>query len=234
MARLASRCRPVGAYCLHSLLELPLMRILMATGAGQVLPVVNDRRFGREVRGFLVAIATWNGDVPVGEQEARFLVTRQRKRGWLVTLQIVAAVTSIEIWRGGKLTGMPIAVAIGAALEFDFEYRFLSPRNVALCALQPGMSALQRICTQGVLFHRKCRWLPAIDGMAGRTLSTISPLAELAMMRIVVVAVHALGEDHRLLEVAVGVTTNAVHGRVFAQQRELGFRMIEAFADRGG
>lgn len=68
------------------------------------------------------------------ENEMRLLVLAQSKCGWLVRLYIVATVAGIEVGCCGKLFRMPIAMTIGAAVEFDFE-KCVSPfRDMALRA----------------------------------------------------------------------------------------------------
>lgn len=91
---------------------------------------------------------------------------RQREGGGSIRLDCVAAITRIEVRRSGKLSRMTVNVAIDTALEFDFEERVFALRNVALCALQPRMSPLQRILGGGVLFYCKGRWFPAVQRMA--------------------------------------------------------------------
>lgn len=76
------------------------------------------------------------------ESEARRLVFGQRERRRLVSLQIVTAVACIEVRRSGKLSGMPVSVTVGTALELHFEERVLPFREMALGTLQTGMAAL--------------------------------------------------------------------------------------------
>lgn len=121
VASLAATLGAVGPDSLHALLELPFMRIVMATGAVQVAPVIDNGGLGLELRRFLVAVSTGNGDVPSGEREMSFLVLGQRKRGRLVAIHRMTTFASIEIRRGGKLSRVPVAMAICAAIKFDFE-----------------------------------------------------------------------------------------------------------------
>ena len=121
VAGLAPRLRAVSANLLHAFLELSLMRIVMAAGAVQVAPVIDHGRLGLELRRFLVTVGTGNGDVPSRECEVSFLVLGQRKGRRLVAIHGVAAVASVEIRRGGKLSRVPIGMAIRAAIEFDFK-----------------------------------------------------------------------------------------------------------------
>lgn len=141
------------------------MRIFVATDAAQILPVINHCRLRRELRGLLVTVATRDGDVPAGEQEMCVPVMGQRKRGWSVSLQIVASVAGVEVWGSGKLAGVLITVAIRTLLELHFEQCVPATGNMALRALHPGMSALQGVGSRGVILHRERRWFPAFDGV---------------------------------------------------------------------
>jgi hypothetical protein len=49
MACLATGWHIVSSELLHALLELALMRIVVATGTGQALPVINNGRLGLEL-----------------------------------------------------------------------------------------------------------------------------------------------------------------------------------------
>ena len=121
MAGFASHDRAVGPRLLHALLELPFVGIIVATGATQILPVINDCRLGVELRGFLVTFGTRDRNMPAGEREMRLLVLGQAERGWLVSLESVAAIASVEVRCRGKLPRMLVGVAIGAALELNLE-----------------------------------------------------------------------------------------------------------------
>ena len=74
MAGLAPALRAVSPDSLHAILELPLMRIVVATGAVQIAPVINNGGLGLELRRFLVAVGAGNGDVPSREYEVSLLV----------------------------------------------------------------------------------------------------------------------------------------------------------------
>lgn len=64
VASLAPGGFAVGAGLPHALIELSLVRVGVASRAGKIVPVIEDRRLGLEVRIFLVAIATRDGDMP--------------------------------------------------------------------------------------------------------------------------------------------------------------------------
>ena len=102
---------------------------------------------------------------------------------------------------------------------------------MALRALHPRVATLQGICRGRMFLHREFRRLPALHRVTGRALSLISTLGKLALVWIRLVAVHALGEYQRLLEVAVGMTLSAVHTRVLSFQRKLRFGVIKALID---
>lgn len=121
VAGLAPSLGAVSPDLLHAFLELPLMGIAMTTGAVQIAPMIDNGGLGVELRRFLVAVSTGNGDVLSGECEMSFLVLGQGKGRRLVAVHSMAPVASVEIRRGGKLSSVPIGMAICAAIEFDFE-----------------------------------------------------------------------------------------------------------------
>ena len=120
MAGLATGGSFVGAELLHALLELAFMRIVVATGTVQVLPAIDSGWFGLELGGFLVALGACYGDVAASQDKAGLLVLCQAKGRRLVSRQIVALVAGVEIRSGGKLVGVSIGMAIGAAGKLDF------------------------------------------------------------------------------------------------------------------
>ena len=126
---------------------------------------------------------------------------------------------------------MLVRVAIGTAVELNLEQRVLPFRDVTLRAIHRRVLPLQRIRTGRVLFHRERRRLPSLDGVTGGALATARTLGELAVVRIGLVAIHALLEYQRLLEIAVGVALGAVDAGVLALERKLGLRVVEALVD---
>src|SRR5450631_1860222 len=127
---------------------------------------------------------------------------------------------------------MPVGVTVGTALKLDLEQRVLAFRDMALRAFQTRMPALQRIRAGGVFLHGKRRGLPALHVVAGSALPAVRTLGELPVVRIGLVAVHALLEYQGLFEISVRVALGTIHSRVLALQRELGLRMVEALVDR--
>ena len=86
-----------------------------------------------------MTIGTRYRNVPSAQYKVGFFVTRERERRRFVGFQRMAAFTSIEVRSGGKLPGMPVTVAIRAALEFHFEQRVFPFWNMALAAIQSRM-----------------------------------------------------------------------------------------------
>ena len=75
---LASCRLSVGSHLLHALCELPLVRILVTTRAGQIIPTIQRNRLWPQVRGAgLVTVAARNRDVAARQQEMSFFVPRQ-------------------------------------------------------------------------------------------------------------------------------------------------------------
>ena len=141
------------------------MRIGMATGAGQILPMISHGRLWFEFRRLFVTVTARNRDVPAGQDEVRLFVACQREGRGLVTLKIVALVASVEIRCRRELSGMLVVVAVGAALKFDFEQSIFALGNVALRTLDTRMASLQRIGGGRVVLHCELRRSPSIHGM---------------------------------------------------------------------
>ena len=80
-----------------------------------------------------------------GQNELGLFVLCQRECRRFVPLQIVAAITTVEIRSGGELSCMLVGVAVRTALELDLEQRIFPVGSVASRAEHCGMSALQGI-----------------------------------------------------------------------------------------
>jgi len=145
MAGFTSTWRSRCFRLLHALIELPVVRIRMATGATQVGPVVNGRR-RLEIGGLLVTIRTRYRYVLAGQKKARFFVARQRESRRTVCLNRMATVARVEIGRRCELPNVLVLMTVGAVLELHFEYRVHTSWDVALFASDFGVGTLQRIC----------------------------------------------------------------------------------------
>ncbi len=112
---------------------------------------------------------------------------------------------------------MFIGVAVGAVLKFHCEDSVNSARDVAFFTSDFGVPALQRICRCGVIRNGEGRRLPTIHGMTTGAFATIGALRELPLVRIWLVAVGALLEGNRFLEITAAVTLNAADSRVLSE-----------------
>lgn len=145
----------------------------------------------------------------------------QGKRRRFVSLQIVATLTAIEVRRGGKLSRVLVGMAVGAALELDFEQSVCAVGNVAPGARHHGVSALQGIRRRGVVLHSERRRLESLDRVAGTALATLRAFGKLSLVRVRLVTIRALLEHQRLLEISTRVALRTFHRGMFAQQGKL-------------
>lgn len=118
----------------------------------------------------------------------------QSKRRRFVSLQIVATLTTIEVRRRRKLSRVLVGVAVGAALQLDFEQSVCALGNVAPNARHHGMSALQGICRRGMVLHGERRRLEPLDRVAGIALATLHAFGKLSPVRVGLVTIRALLE----------------------------------------
>jgi hypothetical protein len=98
---------------------------------------------------------------------------------------------------------------------------------VAFVAGDGRMFSFERVVRCRVLLHAELRWLPALHGVALRTLSLAGPRLELSLMWIGVMAICTLGEGQGLLEIASGVAVAATDLQMHSQERVFCFRMVE-------
>jgi len=89
------------------------------------------------------------------------------------------------------------------------------------------MFSLERIVRSRVLLHSKLRWLPAVHGMAFRTLSLARARLELTLVRIGSMTIRALGKGQLFLEIAAAMALAAADFQMRSQQGIFRFRMVE-------
>ena len=70
-----------------------------------------------ELLRFLVAVGARHGDMAPVKGKTSCLVLHQGEGGRLITFEVVALLTSIEIRRGDELTRVAIPVTIGTLFE---------------------------------------------------------------------------------------------------------------------
>jgi hypothetical protein len=161
-------------------------------------------------------------------------VLGQCERRWFVSLQVVATLTTIEVWGRLKLSRMLVGVAVGTALELDLEQCVFALGDVAPRALDHGVAPFQGIGGCGVVFHGERGWLESVDSVAGSALAAVGALSKLALVRVWLVAVHALLESQGLFEISTRVALRTLHRGMLAEQRIFGFRVVETLIDRLG
>lgn len=155
MAGFAASRSTICAGLLHSFFELPFVRIEMATRTRQLVPVICDCLRFKAIALF-VAIAAGNCHVPACQNEFRRFVLRQGECRRFVSLQVVTALTTIEVWGRGKLSRVFVGMAVGTVLKFDFEERVFALGNMASGTLHVCVSALEGIRSGGVILYGKC------------------------------------------------------------------------------
>lgn len=151
MTRLTTRRLAVHPDLFHGLVELALMRVLMAHGARAVVEAVDHRVFGLGSGTLLMAVTAGGRDMAASERETRLLVLRQGEGRGMVTLQIVALFAAIQVRSSGELTLMLVLMTIHAFSEFDLEERVLSFGKVTAFAFHLGVLALKRVSALSVL-----------------------------------------------------------------------------------
>lgn len=156
---------------------------------------------------------------------------RQREGRRFVSVDRVAALAGIEVWRGRKLFGMLVLMAVGAMIEFQFENGVTAFRDVALLTPNLHVPSRQRVCRLGVVSNGECRRFPSLHRMTGRAFAAIRPFGELPFVRIGLVTIRAFLKRDRLFEISAAVAQNAPHGCMFPEQREWSLGVVEFPAD---
>jgi len=135
----------------------------------------------------------------------------------------MAGFTTVLVRRHCELPVMSVLVAIRALYKFDFENCIRSGGDVALGTFHAGVLPRQRICGGGVFLHSKQARLPLIHGVAFRAFPFVRARLKLALVRIGIVAIHALGVCHRCFEITilVFVAVGASDGAMLSEQGEM-------------
>jgi len=138
VASLAAQRLSVGSGLRHAVIELAMMRVLVARRAcliGEMERHVLVRfrhqcRRARRVR--FVASDARNRRVRALQGEARLGVHCDRELRPVEISYGMAALAAILVGRLGELPTVGVLMAVGAFREFDFEYSVCSRRDVAL------------------------------------------------------------------------------------------------------
>ena len=139
--------------------------------------------------------------------------------------------TLVQVRCGRELPLVLVLVTIQTAVELDLVQRLFSFRDVALRAHQGGMLALQRVGSGLMLFQPELCRFETIYRVAGSARPAVQSFCKLALM-VILVAVLALPECKRLLEIAPAMAGNTVDLLVFSEQRIAGFGVIKGLVER--
>lgn len=233
VAGFAARGFAVHSGAEHTLPELPFVWIGMTGRAIKFLPMIDSGLLIAGVNQVFVTVGADGRDMAARQYETSLFMTRQRKCRGMVSVQSMAFLTLIEVWRRRKLGCVPIRVTVRTELELDLVEGVLAPRNMTLRAFQASVPALQRIRARRMFFDPELGGLESVNGVARRAFAAIGALGELAVVRIRLVAIRALIEGNGLLEIALSVALHAFDLGMFSQQWILGFRMIETLVECG-
>lgn len=138
----------------------------------------------------------------------------------------MAVFTPVLVRGGRKLSVVGVFVAIRAGGEFHFVDRVFADGKVTLVAFHFGVLSFQRIFGSRMFLDAKQRRLPSIHFVAFSALPFLRAALELSVMNILM-AIGAVGELERTLEVPAYVASNATYFTVFAQERKFCFGVIE-------
>ncbi len=139
----------------HSIAELALVRIGVATGASQIFKAIGGgpRRRLRLCRG--VTFRARHGEMRTGQRVTALLVLRDRERGWLEGRNRVARFALTREGRLRELSLVHIRVTIGATGECDFVARGRARGRVAFRARNGGVASFERVSSDRVLLDAK-------------------------------------------------------------------------------
>jgi hypothetical protein len=228
VASITSGCLSIRPRRMHERVESSLMRICMAIRATISRPVILRRRLRLEIARRLVAVAARNCQMASAKIERGFVVPGQAVGGRPKPLQAMAVFATVYVWCFGKLSSMFIAVAVRAKVKpYLVDRECLFRRNVALCATQRRMLALERIGGRRMLFQPERGRLEAIQGMTGRAFGSATAMGELSSMRIWMVTVGALLKRHRFREVSMSVASHTLYLGMFSDQCKFRLGMVK-------
>ena len=145
MANFAADWLAIAAELRHTVFELPFVRIVVATLAVQILPVVGDLRLGKRGLRQFVAIAAGSGEMAPGKSKANLLVARQRESRGREAIQVVTLLAPILIGSTGKLRIVLVLVAVHALGKLDLVLSVFAFGDVTLRTFESRVLALQRI-----------------------------------------------------------------------------------------
>jgi hypothetical protein len=223
MASLAAEGCTVSALAGHLLIELALVRVLVAGGAAPVFEMEGQNFVRAPSEAKLMAIGAWDCGVGSLEREGGGAMFRDGIGGAAPILNGMAIFAAIVVRSGGKLAVVRILVAIRASRKLHFVNRIFACGNMTLGAFHLDVLAAQWILGGVVFLDPEQRWLPTVDRMTLGAFPFFRTSVKLPLMRIRCVAVFAVSKGNFLLEVVLQVASRTSNLGMFSQQWVLGF-----------
>ena len=223
MASLATIRITLGASLGHASIEFAAVGIHVTGGATQVFKMKRQYFVMASIRAFLVTFIAWNYCVCALQWESRAIMHGDGKIRPVKIVDCMTRFTTVLVRGFRELPVMSVLVAIFALRKFDFINCIRSRGNVAFGAFDAGVLAQQRIRGCGMFLHAKRTRDPSALRVTFRAFSLTRATYKLPLMRIGIMAIHALRVRHRSLEIGVCVAARASDGLVLSQQWILGF-----------
>ena len=155
----------------------------------------------------------------------------RRERGGLERALRMAADTAILVGSAGELSAVGIPVACDAGRILNSIDHSIGARQMTLVARHVDVVFSQGKLRCGMLSDPEIGRLETCDRVARSAVAAIRARGKLAAMRVLLVAIGAVIERHRLLEIRAFVTGIAGHSCVLPQQRESRLGVIEVAGD---
>jgi len=155
VAGLAAERSAVGAALRHAVIEFALMRILVAAGASQVIPVERQDLVGAARSAHFVTFVATDGSMRANKRITGLAVHRHGVGGDVEVANSVAVLAAVLVWRCGELAVVLVFVAVQTSSEFDFVNCVLGSGKMALGALDFDVFTLQRVTGSIVLLDAK-------------------------------------------------------------------------------
>ena len=227
MAGFAPELGAVGPAAFHAVLEFPMMHVIVASRAGLIFEVERNDLVRSTGSSHFVTFHAADGDVRASQRELGLLMLGDGKQRAVKIRYRMAALAAIQERLLRKLAVVGVLVAVGAFGKLHFVNRVLARGQMTLVAIYFCVLPFERVLGSRMFFDAKQRWLPTLNRVAFCAFALFRPGRELSFVWIWLVAVYAIGEWQRLLEVAIQMALRARNGRVLAEQRVFGFRMVE-------
>lgn len=226
MASLAAKNGAVRALAFHSVPKFAVVWIRMAGGTATVHKSKRQNFVCAMSYARFVAIVAGDRGMRSGKGKVCFLMQRDGKERAVKIADSMAALASIVVRGASELPIMDIFVAVRAIRKFHLVDRFFAGWEVAFGAFHLGVFPVKRILGRCVFLDLEERRLPAFHRVTLGTFALLDAPDELAIVNVFV-AVRAIVEWQRLLEVTIDMARRATNRGVLPEERILGLRMIE-------